>query len=300
MELTLEDRSCPICRLNQSRPKYESNVTAAKLDGFAFASRKLPEYMHHRLVECLACKLLYASPAPAAASLGELYHTADYDSQVESRYAAATYAAALPTIMARLPDLDGALDVGTGSGEFLESLLDAGFTDVQGVEPSKKPVEMARPRVKNLIALDIFRPESYPAKSLSLITCFQTLEHLADPAGFCSNAYSLLKPGGAAYVVVHNRKALSARILGARSPIFDLEHLQLFCPDSLRRMFQKAGFREVVVERVWNAYPIRYWLKLCPFPNLIKRLLTTVAEFSGLGRLVVKIPAGNIAVAAYK
>jgi hypothetical protein len=75
------------------------------------------------------------------------------------------------------------------------------------------------------------RPES-----LNLVTCFQTFEHLADPLAMCGDAFHLLKPGGAVLFVGHNRRAVSARILGRRSPIFDIEHLQLFSPASVRRM----------------------------------------------------------------
>ena len=56
-------RRCPICSSDDaSRVFAESNVDASKLDAFAFASRKVPEYMHHRLIECPVCDLLYASP----------------------------------------------------------------------------------------------------------------------------------------------------------------------------------------------------------------------------------------------
>ncbi|MGO8673729.1 MAG: hypothetical protein ACLQVD_20520 [Capsulimonadaceae bacterium] len=45
-----ERRYCPMCELSDDSKVYvESKVDPAKLDAFAFASRKLPEYMHHRM-----------------------------------------------------------------------------------------------------------------------------------------------------------------------------------------------------------------------------------------------------------
>ena len=44
----------------------EANMSAWEVLGrFAFASRKLPEYMHWQLWECRRCDLLYADPKRA-------------------------------------------------------------------------------------------------------------------------------------------------------------------------------------------------------------------------------------------
>ena len=98
----------------------EANIDHEKLDAFAFASRKMPEYMHHRLVECPTCDVLYANPRPGRGrSSAQAYHEAAYDSQDEARFAARAYASFLPKIKAHLPDLKGALDIGAGDGAFL-------------------------------------------------------------------------------------------------------------------------------------------------------------------------------------
>jgi hypothetical protein len=70
LELKMVNRSCPVCASPEdSVPFAESNVDLSRLNAFAFASRKIPEYMHWRLVECRRCDLVYASPAPAPPSL---------------------------------------------------------------------------------------------------------------------------------------------------------------------------------------------------------------------------------------
>src|SRR3989442_15887244 len=127
--LTLTSRACPICESREkSRVFAETNVAVQTLDRFAFASRKIPEYMHWRLVECRRCDLLYADPAPPAEELATLYRNADFDSAAEARQASRTYAGFLPRIAKELPDLVGAVDVGTGDGAFLHELLAAGFS----------------------------------------------------------------------------------------------------------------------------------------------------------------------------
>lgn len=303
MNLELVSRACPICGSREHSSVFaESNVDVAKLDEYAFASRKTPEYMHWRLLDCARCDLLYASPAPTGHSLSAAYEEASFDSGTEARYAAATYAGLLPALKRRLPNLNGVLDIGTGDGAFLERLLDAGFSNVSGVEPSSAPIRAASPRARPLIRRALFRAEDYTPRSFSLITCFQTIEHLEDPLALARDIERLLRPGGAALFVAHNRRAFSARILGRRSPIFDIEHLQLFSPVSLRRLFATAfgDAADVEVGSVFNKYPIAYWVRLLPFPRSLKHPLISFLRFSGAGSLPVPMPAGNVFTIAWK
>src|SRR5262249_34397231 len=155
-------------------------------------------------------------------------------------------------------------------GAFLEELIRAGFDRVAGVEPSAAPLAAAKPGIASLIRHSVFRVEDYPSASLCLVTCFQTIEHLVDPLEACRAFYGLLKPGGAALLVGHDRLALSARMMGRRSPIFDLEHLQLFSATSVRRLLEVAGFSNIQLRRVVNRYPLHYWVKLLPVPMRLK------------------------------
>ena len=299
-DLELERRDCPLCRSSGgSVAVADARVDTAKLDRFAFASRKRPEYMHHRLLLCRACDLLYASPAPSAAALERAYEAADYDSAEESRYASATYGALLPELLSELPARGGALDIGTGDGTFLSVLLAAGVADVVGVEPSAAPVQAASAEVRDLIRQGPFRRRDFEPGQFRLVTSFQTLEHLPEPLAVCHDAYELLSPGGALYVVCHNRRAVPNRLLGRRSPIFDIEHLQLFSPASLRAALERAGFTRVVVRPVANRYPLRYWLRLLPLPDALRRAVLR-ALGPRLASAAVALPAGNMAAVGYK
>ena len=301
MNLTLTNRHCPICGSSEQPVLFaNANVDLSKLDDFAFASRKLPEYMHWRLLECRRCDLIFASPAPAPQSLGVAYDDAAFDSGVEARYAAVTYGRFLSRIAQKLVVLEGALDIGTGDGAFLQQLLDAGFSRVVGVEPSAAAIASAAPTIRSLVRHAIFCVDDYTPESFALITCFQTFEHLFDPSQMCRDAFRLLRPGGAVFFIGHNRRAVSARLLGRRSPIFDIEHLQLFSPASARRMISEAGFANVEVGPVLNRYPMSYWAKLFPLPLSMKRPLIKLLNATRLGRLALPVPAGNMFAIGYK
>jgi SAM-dependent methyltransferase len=299
--IALAPRWCPICGPGgPSRLFAEANVALEELNGYAFASRKLPEYMHWQLRECRRCDLVYADPAPGPDDLAALYRDADFDSAGEARYASRTYARLLPRIVPNLPDRDGAADIGTGDGAFLHELLAAGFRQVCGIEPSLAPIRAAEPAVQPLIRRGIFRDDSFEPGSLALITCFQTIEHLADPLSFCHAAHRALKPGGALFLIGHNRRAISARVLGRKSPIYDIEHLQLFSPTSLRRLLESSGFGRVELRPIFNNYPLQYWARLFPFPSSVKRRILDAMQSSRAGRWMLPLPAGNVAAIAYK
>lgn len=294
-------RSCPLCGSSDTSNIFaDANYTIERLDSFAFASRKTPEFMHYRLVDCPACDLLYATPLPSEEYLINGYGEAAYDSSIEAHYAAATYADILSTFVEQLPARHGALDIGAGDGAFLEHLLEFGFDQVEGVEPSRAPIAAARNDIKPLIREGSFNTEDFVPNSYNLVTCFQTLEHLYNPLEMTKSVYRLLKPGGAAFFICHNRRALSAKILGRKSPIFDIEHLQLFSPSSARYLLEKSGFKDIIMLQVMNCYPVSYWLKLLPLANGIKLALINAINKSAAGKLPITIPAGNIAVIGFK
>lgn len=294
-------RACPVCGSDsQYRVFEEAAFDASRWGRFAFSSRKTPEYMHYRLLECARCDVLYANPLPTRESLEAAYREAAFDSSEEARYAGDAYAEFLPAILAKLSRRDAALDIGTGDGAFLEHLLRSGFERVVGVEPSRAPVEAARPHIRGLIQQGPFRPADFEPRSFSLITCFQTLEHVYEPLALCQSAFELLHPGGALFLVCHDRRALSARLLGTRSPIFDIEHLQLFSRQSLGYALRQAGYAELSTHTVVNRYPVSYWTKLLPLPLRAKRAALGALERSGLGKIPLRISAGNFAAIGYK
>jgi SAM-dependent methyltransferase len=295
-------RDCPVCAApaGAARVVREERFDAARVGGFAFASRKSPELMHWRLVECRTCGVLFASPAPPPGLLADAYRDADYDSREEARYAGATYGTLVRRLVPRLPVDGGALDVGAGDGAFLEVLQAAGFMDVAGVEPSRAALHAADPRVRALIREGIFSARDFEPGSLRLVSCLQTIEHLPDPLAVLDDAHTLLRKGGALLVVCHDRTAPVNRLLGRRSPIYDVEHLQLFDPASLRGLLQRVGFTSIDIRPFANRYPLRYWMRLAPLPAGVKGRVISALDRVGLGALALTVPVGNLAAVGWK
>ncbi len=277
----------------------EARLDERALGEFAYSSRKVPELMHHRLLRCRPCDLVYASPAPRNEALEVAYRDAAYDSAEEARFASFTYDRIVRRLVPDLPTTGGALDIGTGDGAFLERLLDAGFEDVVGIEPSLAPVQSATPVLRDRIQRGQFDPSSFEPDRFRLVTAFQTLEHVADPLGICEGAKDVLCRGGAFVVVCHDRRALVNRVMGSRSPIFDVEHLQLFNQESLRTLLTRGGLSRVRFMAIRNRYPLRYWVRLLPLPRGPKLAVLNGLRRARLGGLPVTLPVGNIAAVGY-
>ena len=295
-------RPCPICgSADESHVYSDAHFDLARLDEFAFASRKIPEYMHYRLITCPVCDLLYASPAPGLEALARSVPTTPASTAARRL---ATPAALTPGTSPRSSaSFPTKTEQSTSAPEMVRSSASyspLASPDVAGVEPSAAPISSAQDDVRELIRHDIFRPDLFEPGRYSLITCFQTMEHVHDPIELARGAYSRLKKGGAAFFIGHNRRGLVNRLLGRKSPIFDIEHLQLFSPKSARALFERTGFVNVEVHRIVNRYPLQYWTKLLPIPKSIKVACLAALKRTGIGRLPLPMAVGNIAVIGYK
>ena len=130
--------------------------------------------------------------------------------------------------------------------------------------------------------------------SLSLVTCFQTIEHVPDPLVLVRDAVALLKPGGVLALVCHDRRAAVNRLLGLRSPIVDVEHQQLFSPESVTRLLAAAGLVDVGRRAIRNRYPLRYWVRLLPLPRRAGAVAERMLDRAGIGDRALTIGVGNL------
>lgn len=287
-------RGCPICG-GPGVPKMAENIDRDALGSFAFASRKRPELMWHKLHECTDCRALFA---PEPADLGDLlanYSSADFDASTESRFAAATYAAQVRRLA---PGFRGrVLDVGCGDGTFIALFGGQTGADCRGVEPSLAAVEQATPDVKGRIFVGGFH-EFRSAERFDLIVLFQTIEHLEDPDGFFSLAKEWLVDGGRIVICCHDYRSGVNRVLRTKSPIYDIEHLQILSSSSAKKLLEKQGFSDVTVRPYWNRYPLKYWFRLAPLPEWVKTRVE--GSHSRLLGKSLAFPLGNLVCSGVK
>lgn len=295
-------RSCPVCDTSSDNAKIflEQNIDPAKISEFSFASRKAPEYMCHKLVRCPKCSLVYANEPPDQSELAHAYHVAEFDSSEEANDAAAAYISAISPTLRKLNARQSALEIGTGTAIFLEHLAKEGFEQLVGVEPSVAAINAAPANRRAWIREGIFVERDFAASSFDLICCFMTMEHVRDPKAIADAAMKLLRPGGAFVTVTHDYQGLVNRMLGKRSPIIDIEHMQLFSDQSLRYLFDEAGYQNVEVKAFANKYSMRYWLRLAPLPGVLKGAANSFISATRTANSKLSVNVGNLISAGFK
>lgn len=282
---------CPICS-SEGKIVTEENISKDAFNSLTYASRKPPELMHYELSKCLTCDLLFSTHLPELSGLLGAYEAASYDTFDEARYAAHSYAEAL----SRLVCWEGisVLDVGCGDGQFLLECKDRGASRVAGIEPSTAPRAMSNESIKGQVWQGGWE-EFDLSEKFQIVTLFQTVEHLRDPAAFVNFAHDALEPGGFLAIASHNFRAPLNRILGKKSPIYDVEHLQLFSPLSMRKLMEANGFEVVHSGAYTNEYPISYLLRLAPLSGKMK---ANIARFEILSRIILPVRLGNLITVA--
>jgi len=294
LPLTDIARPCPVCGGARREPFLNAHLDPARFTAATFASRKEPEFMRLPLSRCLGCDAVYAPRPPDPEFLARAYAGAAYDSGPEADRAGATYARLLAPFLRALPVREVAVDVGAGNGALLPHLLRAGFSRVVGIEPSREAIAAADPSVRPHLREGVFTPEALAEPGIGLVTACMTLEHVPDPLALLRAAFSVLAPGGLAAVVVHDYRAPLNRLLGARAPIIDVEHLQLFSRKSICTALARSGFTVLAARRFANTYALGYWARLLPLPGALKKPFLAGLGATGLDRLPMRLPVGNL------
>lgn len=274
------------------------NFRASDLSPEVFSARRLPDRLHYRMVRCGECGVLRSDPILSHGELAALYAQSEFTYASEAEFTRKTYGRYLHRARRFVRDPGALLEIGCGSGFFLQEALGQGFREVWGVEPSADAIEHAPEPLRGHIYKGLYGADTCSAGSFDLVCGFQVLDHAPDPIALLMACRKDLKPGGVALFINHDCGALSARLLGELSPIVDVEHTVLFDKRTMRRAFEKCGFNVREVFAVRNSYPLAYWAKLAPLPRPVKMPLLALLQSSGVGRLPLTMSAGNLGLIA--
>jgi SAM-dependent methyltransferase len=297
----LVERPCPICKKTNDLVFSESFLVEKKFNEFSYSSRKIPELMHFRFLLCVECGLVYSSPAPTQLWLERAYKEAAFNATEESVCASKTYIKYLKSILSTMSAEEPILDIGTGDGSFLKVLKDNGFKNLKGIEPSAAPFLAASKDIQPFIEQSNFNSKKYQSEAFNLVTSFMTLEHTDNPLDVCEGVYRILKNEGVFAVVVHNYKGWLNSFLKEKSPIYDIEHLQLYSLQSIRHLLQRAGFQDVKVKTIVNRYPLSYFIRLLPLLNARQKTrIILFLDKCKLSHIQFPMFAGNLIAVGYK
>lgn len=155
------------------------------------------------------------------------------------------------------------LDIGCGTGLFVNSLIKCGFENVHGIDISESQVKVALSRdlpcefVESTISFLQSKPENY-----SYIFLLDVIEHIpvVDQIMFIKACRVALKPNGKLIILTPNANSTFA----TRYRYIDPTHTCMFTDDSLYSLYSMSGFSKCEVKSHFDGrLPI--WF---PRPNL--------------------------------
>jgi SAM-dependent methyltransferase len=281
---------CPVCEtLGNSRPVYSSNVNIETFNAQVFSARRLPDRQHYQWVRCVSCGLLRSDPV-LEVNLTQLYEESTFDYSTEVNGLKKTYLGLVRKALGNNFPTRSIFEVGGGNGFFLEAAKDFGFEKIAGVEPSYAAINAAREDVKPHLVASMMSSSVLPKNSFQVGAMFQTLQD-------CLEA---LESGGTLVVAVHNERSWSARLLGERSPIIDVEHTYLYSLKTGIQIFQKAGFINVRSGSYNNHYSLAYILHLLPVSRKFRKLVLGSWVGKLLSKIKLFVPLGNMWISGTK
>jgi 2-polyprenyl-3-methyl-5-hydroxy-6-metoxy-1,4-benzoquinol methylase len=298
--MTLETAACPLCGGSDFTPVYAGTIQNRETEAADYYTSSRRHAGYWPVVRCRACGMTLANPRDDAATRSRVYTQltdAAYDSEEGNRRRTAQ---AYLAFMRRAGAASGVLvDVGCATGVFACVAQEAGWR-VTGVEPSAWSLAQARTRCPGVNWMQAaLEEEEFATASVDAVTMWDVLEHIPEPVIALARIRAWLKPGGRLFLNVPNIESGMARLLGPRWMLLLREHLWYFTPHTLRLILQAAGFTMDLASANWVHFSLaNVAVRLGQYPGGLGAAARKAARISGLRRLPIVFPIGDMTVAA--
>lgn len=298
----LETIPCNYCGQNDYQVVYPPRYELAKPDEIAQTFRSSgDELLLDQLVRCKQCGLQYLNPRLRSDVVIQGYSVGEdetFVSQAEGRER--TFARGLKLIERYRPGRGAILDVGTAGGSFLAVAQRAGW-QVFGCEPNRWMAEWGQTHYGLEILAGTVHDLQLPADSIDVVTLWDVLEHVPDPARDLAACHRVLKPGGLLVVNYPDIDSLVARLMGRRWVFLLSIHLWYFTPTTIAKVLDQAGFRVLARRRHWQSLELGYILfRMEAYLGGLARAAGKLARALGLTRLQFPYWVGQTLVLAEK
>ncbi len=132
------------------------------------------------------------------------------------------------------------LDIGCGTGAFLESCREGGWT-ILGMEPDSDARKMAVEKLKATIQPSL--NDLVGMAVADIITLWHVLEHIPNLSETLDRLNQLLTPNGTLLIAVPNSESYDASYFKQYWAAYDVpRHLHHFTPTTITSLFKKHGF----------------------------------------------------------
>ena len=239
---------CPVCASREINPLLTVTDHSVSREEFV-------------VWQCTKCALRFTQDVPDETSIIPYYKSSDYISHTDSDkgFINKTYKRVRKYTLRSKANLiiqetglskGSLLDVGSGTGAFLQVMKEKGWT-VSGIEPD----EDARNLAQRIYGFQLNAPEAIedllPA-SMDAITLWHVLEHVHELHPYMEQMKDLLKEKGKLFVAVPNYQSADASIYGLHWAAYDVpRHLYHFSPKSMEILLQQHGLKIISKKPMW-------------------------------------------------
>lgn len=269
----MENIVCNLCGNNKVLPFYQY----------------VPDYLLNNdkikvnFVKCTSCGLIYQNPRPTLKEMSEHYpenyesYTYDDELNNSSTLLKTVYQYGINKrirFVTHFKKHGRLLDLGCSTGIFLNGFKGSPNWNLFGVEINKKAAHIAQNKGLNVFT-GTLEEANFPNEYFDVVTMWDVLEHLHDPASSLKEIYRILKPDGILVIRVPNENSWDAHIFGRYWSGLDApRHLFIFTPITLNRMLSVQNFETIMHSSQIGAYTtfllsVRFWKQAKHDNNLL-------------------------------
>lgn len=253
-----------------------------------------------QIVECSKCGLMYASPRARFVDHEDYEQwepegvlkgvTTDPNHPYRWRYEKESgqvrdFEPTRKVLHKLYPDGGRVVEVGSGLGYLLRCFKDKGW-DVLGVDPWRElPAHTQEIHGIETIPTTLEKAKLSDA-SADVVVMLHVIEHLPDPVATLREINRILKPGGHMVIETPRYDTLMFKLLRHRERSVKCEgHIYFYTFDTLRKTYERAGFREVDTRAVGRTLSMERFLWNVGTISGSASLQTILEKFAAKARL---------------
>ena len=198
-------------------------------------------------------QLLKTHPQPSLETLPKYYESEDYISHTDGKRSmfeklyqiikSYSLNKKVNLINSYHPQKGNLLDIGSGTGDFLTTAKNSGWT-ITGIEPNQKAKDISIS--KGVVLVD--KLESIENNSFDVITMWHVLEHVPNLENQIAELKRLLKPNGTIIIAVPNYKSFDANYYKEFWAAYDVpRHLWHFSKTAIEKLFATQNLKLIKI-----------------------------------------------------
>ncbi|MAJ45212.1 MAG: methyltransferase type 11 [Candidatus Marinimicrobia bacterium] len=252
-------------KINEDKNRIDLNFLLKRKNRFvkvscpACQSKSYKNYLkknHLSYLICIKCNTYYVSPRPSVKLLEEFYKQSKvYKFFNDYIFPKTEKIRSKKISMPRLKNIiklskkfqlkkPSLMEVGPGYGTFCNLAKKSKyFSSVEAVEPTPEGAENCRK--KNIKVYQQPIEKLNTKKQYDIIVNFEVIEHLFWPKNFLVSMHKFLKKNGFIILTCPNGMGFDVQLLRDKSDTIDHEHLNYFNTSSIKKLFNKCGFKVI-------------------------------------------------------